>query len=229
MALVYNVEYKNSTKIGNHTIKFRAWSTKDEKDYLIAKDSLDEINDSMLYDMLVLPCLENKELSLSPIEKKKLIIEIRKVSLGSTFPMKYACKKCKNINDLDVELDDIITYKEPKYSEIKAHGMVFHLTSEVSSNLYKRLEETDNLIDKAFLEFLIHIESIEIDGKLEDDFSFDELYQFMNDLPSSIFDDIFPKFREMKGTLEFSLTTFCMVCNEKNLVDFDHLPNFLWT
>ena len=228
MALVYNNQFKNSTKIGDKEIKFRAWTTKDEKDFLIAKDSLEDIDDNLLYDILVTPCLEDNTISLSPLEKKKLILEIRKVSLGSTFPMKYSCVKCKSVNDLEVDLDDITTFKEPNFGSIEVQDIKFNFSAKVSQNLYKRLEEEKNLINKAFIELLIHIESIVIDGKVEDDFSFDELYEYMESLPSSVFDELYPKFKEMKGYIEFNLKTKCLICNNDNIVDFDHLPNFLW-
>ena len=84
-------------RLGQKVIKFRSWKTKDEKAYLILTESKDEITDEDLYETLILPCLEDKNLYLTNAELQKVIIEIRKKSLGESFEVKFICQneKCK--------------------------------------------------------------------------------------------------------------------------------------
>jgi hypothetical protein len=229
MALKYKVEYNNTATIGDNTYKFKPWTTKNEKDYLIAVESEKNITDSMLFDLLIKPCLENPDIVLSQNEQKMLIIQIRKKSLGATFPMRYACTKCKQVNDIDVNFDSIVKYESADYRDVTVDNMVFKFNGIASERLRSRLDNQDTNIDYAFTEFLLHIESITIDGELEDTFTFDELQEFIEELPTYIFDEVYKEFQSMKSSLEFELKTFCMVCNEENNVEFDHLPNFLWT
>ena len=229
MALKYNVEYNNTAKIGDRTFKFRPWTTKNEKEYLIVVESEEDITDEKLFNILIRPCLEDPEVALSDNEQKMLMIEIRKKSLGSSFPMRYVCKKCKQVNDLDVEFDKIIEFKPDNFSPIKIQNLVFNIGPIISKKASERLGEQESNIEYAFIDFLLHIHSIEIDGEIEDTFTFDELNDFIEDLPTYIFDDAYKQFQKMKSSLEFGLKTYCMICNEENNVEFDHIPNFLWT
>jgi hypothetical protein len=228
MALKYNVEYKNVAEIGEKRINFKPWTTKNEKDYLIAVEAEDNINDNLLYEILVKPCLEDPDISLTKNEQKMLMIEIRKKSLGGSFPMRYSCKKCKNVNDIDVEFDKIIRFKPDTWQDVQVDDIKFIFGDIATPNLKKRLDTAETKVDKAFIEFLIHIKEIEIDGTLENSFTFDELKAFVEELPTHIFDEAYKKFQAMKSSLTFELKTYCMICNEENDIDFEYLPNFLW-
>jgi len=229
MALKYDVQYKHTAIIGGKEIKFRPWNTKDEKDYLIATESKDVVTDEELFELLVRPCLENPNISLTPNEKKLLMIEIRKKSIGPEFPVRYKCIKCKQVNEIQVPFDKVVKYTESNFRSIKKENLVFNFTENMSESLKARRDNEENKIEKAFIDFLIHIKSIEIDGRLEDMFTFDELREFVESLPSYIFDDVFAQFQEMKGSLTFELTTYCAMCNTENKIDFNEgLPGFLW-
>jgi hypothetical protein len=229
MALKYKKEYNNIAVIGDKKIKFTPWTTKNEKDYLIAVESEKNIDDNLLFELLIKPCLEDQYIVLSNNEQKMLIIEIRKKSLGSTFPMRYVCTKCKQVNDIDVSFDQIIKFTPDNFKPVTIENMTFNFGNILSENLRRRLDEAETNVDYAFVEMLLHIHSIEIDGKLEDTFTYEELKEFVEDLPTYIFDELYKEFQKMKSSLDFSLKTFCIVCNTENEVEFDHLPNFLWT
>ena len=229
MALIYQKKYNHTAKVGDKEYKFTPWTTLDEKNYLLAVESEETITDTLLFDLLIRPCLEDDDVILSSDEQKMLMIEIRKKSLGTSFPMRYSCKKCKQVNDIDVEFDQIIKYSSPSYHDVEVQDMKFMFGEIASENLKSRLDDQNTNVDYAFTEVLLHIQSIEINGNIEDTFTYDELVQFMEDIPSSIFDKVFEEFQSMKGSLDFELKTFCMVCNTENNVEFDHIPNFLWT
>jgi len=229
MALIYNVTYDHEAQIGDRKFRFRPWTTKNEKDYLIAVESKDDIDDNLLFELLVRPCLEDKDVSLTVNEQKMLMIEIRKKSLGTSFPMRYVCTKCKQVNDIDVSFDQILKFKPDNFKSVEIENLKFNFGHIASENLKLKLKDTDTNVDYAFVEFLVHIQSIEIDGKVEDTFTFDELKEFIEELPTYIFDKVYKDFQEMKSSLDFELKTFCMICNTENEVEFDHIPNFLWT
>jgi len=229
MALKYKVEYRHIAKIGDRTFKFKPWNTRNEKEYLIAVEAEDEITDDMLFNILIRPCLEEQDVALSINEQKMLMIEIRKKSLGSTFPMRYICNECKNVNDIDVAFENIVKFRPDKFEDVEVDNMIFSFGNIPTQNLRNRLLEQETDIDYSFTEFLLYIRSITIDDEIEDTFTFDELKEFIEDLPTYIFDEVYKKFQDMKSTLEFGLDTYCITCNKENKVEFDHLPNFLWT
>jgi len=229
MALKYEPNYNHSAIIGDKTIYFKPWTTKNEKDYLLAIDSKDNIDNTLLFNMLIKPCLKDKNLSLTLNEQKMLMIEIRKKSIGETFSLNFTCKKCKNVNQIDIELDKIIKYKPDNFKSVTIDNMVFEFKNSPSENLKARLDNCENSIEYSFIELLIHISSIEINGEIEDTFTFNELTEFIEDLPSSVFDKLFKEFKDMNGSLEFELKSHCMICNEENDLNISSIPNFLWT
>lgn len=229
MALEYNVQYSNVAKIGDKEIKFKPWTTKNEKEYLIAVEAEENITDTLLYDILVKPCLENPNIVLSANEQKMLMIEIRKKSLGSTFPMRFACRKCKQVNDIDVSFDKIVKFRAEQWTDVTVDDITFVFGDIPSENLRKRLDDTNTNVDFAFVDFLIHIKEVKIQDRVEDTFTFDELKDFVESLPTYIFDEAFKQYQGMKSSLSFEFKTNCMVCGAENDIDFEYLPNFLWT
>lgn len=228
MALQFNQEYDSSTIINNKKIKFRPWTTRDEKKYLIAIDGNDELSNEDMFDILILPCIEDKNLSLTEDEKKMLMIEIRKKSLGDTFQLRFICQKCKKVNEMDVPFDSIVKFKEDEFSTstYKNISLVFDYIK--TNNLKDRMINESNKIEKTFIEFIIHIKEVEIDGKKETLFSFEELKEFIESLPSDYFDYFFKEFHKMKSKLEFIFEPYCIMCNHKNNIELEQLPNFLW-
>jgi len=229
MALKYERLFNNIATVGDKKIKFTPWTTKNEKDYLIAVEAEEKIDDSKLYDLLIRPCLEDPNITLSTNEQKMLMIEIRKKSLGHSFPMRYICRNCKQVNDIDVDFDKIVKFTPGNYKPVKIENMVFNFGDIPTDNLRKKLDDQETNVDYAFTEMILHIQSIEIDGKIEDTFTYAELKEFMETLPSFIFDNVYKEFQGMKSTLDFELKTYCITCNTENEVEFDHIPNFLWT
>lgn len=227
--LKYTVEYNNTAIIGDKEFKFRPWTTKNEKDYLIAVESEENITDKILYDILIRPCLEDPDVNLTTNEQKMLIIEIRKKSLGSTFPMRYACTSCNQVNDIDVNFDSIVKFKPDDFYNVTIDGIIFEFGNILSENLKSKLDNVSSKVEYAFIEFLLHIHSITIAGVKEDTFTYDELKDYVESLPTQIFDEAFTEFNKMKSDLTFELNTFCLACNAENEVDFGHIPNFLWT
>jgi len=228
MALKYVSEYNNTAKVGDKIFKFKPWTTKNEKDFLIAVEAEKDISDSMLYELLVKPCLEDQNVVLSPNEQKMLMIEIRKKSLGGSFPMRYACTSCGNVNDVDIMFDDIVKFSPDNFTTVEEDDIIFKFGPIVSENLKKKLDDTGSTTEYAFNEFLIHIQSIIYKEQLEDSFTFDELKTFVEALPSSVFDKIYDEFVKMKSSLTFEYSTKCIICNAENEIDFSNIPNFLW-
>jgi len=69
---------------------------------------------------------------------------------------------------------------------------------------------------------------LHIDGESQKGFTFEELYDFMEEIPTRIFDGFFAEYNNMKGSLDFKLETICNLCATENSINFESIPNFLW-
>lgn len=231
MALVYEKNHNFIAKIGDKKIKYRPWTTLEEKEYLLASSDEADLNDQEIYDLLIKPCLEDKDIILSNNEQRILMIEIRKQSIGTTLPANFSCQnpECLAINTLEIDLDEMTHFKPEKWEEVEIEDIKFIFGSIQSQALKDRLNNTENEVDKVFMEFLVHIKALVIKGKLENTFKFEELERYVYSLPVYIFDEAYKEFKKQRSSLKFNYETSCFKCGQKAEIDFEYLPNFLWT
>lgn len=229
MALKYEVGYDYTAKIGDKEIKFKQWTAKEERSYLQAiENTKTDITDKLIFDILIMPCIEDKNIVLSVQEQKLLLIEIRKVSIGETFKDVIVCKTCGNKEELEIKIDDILSYEKSNYKDIKIENMIFNIGEIKTNKAKERLIMDKGIINYIFTDFLLHIHSIDINGELNDKFTFKELEKFMDSLPTKIFDEVFEQYQLMVDSLELSYKYKCSECNEEEIIDYTNIPNFLW-
>ena len=230
MALVYNAGYDYESVIGDKKIKFRQWTAKEERKYLSSlEDEKTEFTDKTIYDTLILPCIEDKEIVLSATEQKKLLIDIRIESISEYVEeLAHKCPKCETENDIKVKINDFLKFVPAKYKDIEAGGMKFFM-GPIRTNKEKQfLKLKDGIVNYVFNDFLLHIHSIEIDGELNEGFKFKELQGFMDGLPTKIFDEVFEQYKDMIDDLEMNYTNSCPHCMEEEVIDYTTIPNLLW-
>jgi hypothetical protein len=233
MALKYKINYKFTAKIGDKEIKFKEWTAKEERKYLQAMENeKTKITDKLIFDLLILPCVEDKELVLSVQEQKYLLIEIRKVSIGQTFNDKITCSECEKETEYEIKIDDICSYEKAKYSKIEIkneeENFIFNIGPIRTNKEKEKLVLDNGIINYIFADFLLHIHSIEIDGELNEGFRFKELTDFMDSLPTRIFDEVFEKYQVMVDSLELKYKYKCPHCAVEDTKEYETIPNFLW-
>jgi len=231
--LKYKSSYKHTAQIGQKEIKFKEWTAKEERLYLEAIEDKDtKITDKVIFDLLVLPAIENKKLVLSVQEQKLLLIEIRIKSIGETFKDKIICSECEEEQTLDIKIKDICTFEEAKYSKVQVqdeeNNMIFNIGPIRTNKEKEKLIIDDGIINYIFTDFILHIHSVEINGKLTEKISYKELTNFMDSLPSRIFDEVFEKYQLMVDSLELKFAGTCPNCSAKETKTYENIPNFLW-
>lgn len=224
-------DFPFKVKIGDKTIKYRPWNTKEEKNYLLVSGSKENPTFEDIENILLTNCVENYDeikKDLTEGEKYLLLLEIRKFSISETIDLKFECVKCKKLNDLAAPLDKIVHYKEANYKEVKLDNKVFYFGKPKTEKLVERVREEKDPIEKEFKNLLIHIQKIEIDDEVFDSFTFEELYEFVSNLPAKEFDELSKEFNGMKEEFDVYLDTYCMFCNAENKVVFGGIEDFLW-
>jgi len=229
MALKYEASYDCEAVIGDKKIKFKQWTAKEERKYLMAMENeKTEVTDKLVFDLLILPCIEDKNLVLSVSEQKFLLIEIRKISISESFSDSITCEDCGEVKEVNIKIDDILSYEKAKYEKVPVDKFTFKL-GDIRTNKEKdRLNLDKGVINYVFTDFLLHIHSIDIDGDLNDKFSFKELEKFMDSLPTKIFDEVFEKYQTLTDSLELKYEFRCDSCNATETKDYTNIPGFLW-
>jgi hypothetical protein len=230
MALVYDIKYDYISEIGDKKIKFKQWTAKDERKYLqlIEKKEEKEVTDKSIFDALIAPCIEEKDIVLSASEQNKLLIDIRIESISEYIEDTYECEKCEKESEVKVKIKDCMTYKKADYKEIEAGDLKF-VFGDIKSNKEKeRLKLEDGVVDYVFTDFLLHIKGIEINGEMQTEFSFRELQKFVDKIPTKIFDEVFEAYRDMVDDLIIETEHICPHCDNKETLDYSYIPNLLW-
>lgn len=229
MALIYESGYDYTSVIGDKQVKFRQWTAKDERNYLklLEKDD-SEITDKIIFDTLLAPAIEEKDIVLSASEQKKLIIDIRCESISNFIEDEHECKSCGKKIDLKVKISEVMTYRPANYKEVQIKDLKF-VMGPIRTNKEKDLLKMDKgVVEYIFQDFLLHIHAIEINSELQDKFSHRELNKFIDKLPTKIFDELFEKYQKMVDEVELEYNWVCPECETKETIDYTYIPNLLW-
>jgi hypothetical protein len=229
MALIYESGYDYTSVIGDKQIKFRQWTAKDERNYLklLEKDD-SEITDKVIFETLLAPAIEDKEVVLSASEQKKLIIDIRCESISDIIEDEHECISCGKKTDLKVKISEVMSYRKANYEEVQIKDLKF-VMGPIRTNKEKDLLKMDKgVVEYIFQDFLLHIHAIEINGELQEKFSHRELNKFIDKLPTKIFDEVFEKYQKMIDEVELEYKWTCPECETKETIDYTYIPNLLW-
>jgi len=236
-------DYKLSYEMGNKIIKFRPWTTKDEREYLMFVDDTNkdgtritkDDEENQIFELLLKPCLKEPETILTLDEKRILLVEMRKISLGDSlnFPVECSNPDCKSINHFEVELDEIAQFKPFTPTDVNFKIYDDDITIKFgeikTENLLKRVQDSKSNVERSFNDLLAHITGININGDNKT-FNFDELKSFIDKLPVNKSDKISKEYKDMKSTFTLNnITRNCAICGEETYLIFsDGIPDFLW-
>jgi len=229
MALLYEADYKHISDLGDKQVKFREWTTKEERKYLnTIEKRKDDFTDKTIYDILISPCIEDKDIVLSSAQQKKLLIDIRIKSISKYVESEHECKSCKEKNNIKEEIENFMKYIPSKFKTVEIEDIKFHF-GDIKSNKEKNaLKLSDGIINYVFKDFLLHIDKIEMNEETHENLSLKDKEKFIDSLPSRIFDDVFDEYKEMVDDLELNYDFSCSECGTKETIDYTNIPNLLW-
>jgi hypothetical protein len=212
-------DYKYTVKLRDKEIKFRKWKVKDKKNFIEGLETSDQDKvEALVYD-----CIEDKNIGLSEEEFKYILLNIRRESVGKELSFDITCSSCGGEYTYT---DDIINIQVPNtksFGEIKSGNVSIKMGEIANAEYYKdAIKQCKTQAEKAFIDFLYHIK--ELNGS--DAFTFDALYEYVNNLDILIGEDILKQWEEMKFTFDNLQQLECTHCQNKEYVLFDELFGF---
>lgn len=228
MALKYTPKENLVAKIGDKEIEFTPWTAKNEREYLQLLEKDTPVTDKDIYDTLIAPSIKDKTIVLSSDEQKLLMIEIRKESLGKTFKDTIKCGKCEEEIEQEISIDEVVSYKKSSWEPIVVEDMTFILGDIKTNKAKEKLTADRGVVNYIFTDFMLHVHSIEINGEINDKFTFKELNDFMDSLPAKIFDEVFEKYQEQVDVLKLEHSFICPKCGHSDVISYGNIPGFLW-
>ena len=223
-------ETYHKIKVGNRTIEIKAWKTKDEKAYLIAKEQGD-LGDKTLFNILIKPCIKDfdeTEMNFSTNEEMYIMTKIREISLGNYIVMNFTCPHCKGYNEQELNLDNIVKYTPESWHDVQIDDYTFVFQKNTSNKAKERIEKCETAVEKDFTSIVLSIVEIKKDKEVFDTFTFDELYTFIESLDTKIFDELADEYFGMIDNITMEWETKCMLCDKEVQGNLETIPNFLW-
>lgn len=213
------MDYNHNIKIHGKEIKFRKWKVKDKKNFVKAMKSgnADEINN------IVFDCLEDRNIPLSEDEMKYILLHIRSVSLGSELSFNIDCMYCEKPYVYSGNIFDIMKPSWEDYGKIKVGDVQFDMGEIPNKEYYDdSINQCNTPEEKHFIDFLYHVKKL--NGS--DAFTFDSLFEYVNNLDLDIGEVVFNQWEQMRLSFNNVVDIKCPHCEEINAVEFDQLHGF---
>ena len=207
-------------------IKYRPFLVKEYKNLLTALDS-DNEEILRIVSELVDVCTFNKLKidTLANFDIEYLFLNIRAKSIGETSKLSMTCTNCENPVDFEVD----ITKLEVKKDADHTNRIMINDTMGVEMR-YPKFEEMLEIYQNFKSDNIVSlvcncINNVYTEEKIYDEFSNEEMIEWVNGFSKSQFDKLENFFLTMPKVTRH-IESDCPSCGHKNEVDLEGLQNF---
>ena len=212
-------EYKFSVQVGDKTVKYRKWKVKDKKTFIESMKA----GDLFGVEKIVFDCVQDKNQPLSQEEYRYVLMHIRGDSLGENLPFIIKCGECGERFPNTTSVKEIYTPRFGKYGTIKSGNTSFKMGEIQNKEYYiDAIHQCNTFEEQSFIDFLYHVR--EHNGN--NGFTFQTLYDAVNDLDVDVASDIFKQWEDMRFTYDDHIIETCPHCKTEQQVKVDTLYGF---
>ena len=212
-------EYKYSVKLRDKEITFRKWKVKDKKAFVQSV----ELGDPIKSNDIVYACLEDPTIPLTDLELKWVLLNIRAKSLGETLKFEIECGDCFKDYDYNANILEIQRPNFKPFDILKSGDITIKMGNISNKQYYEdAISQCNTEEEKFFIDFLYHVQ--ELNGS--DAFTFESLYDYINELDINIGEDIFKQWKEMSFSFDNIKEIECPHCGYVENIEFDELYGF---
>lgn len=207
-------------------IKYRPFLVKEYKNLLTALDS-DNEEILRIVSELVDVCTFNKLKidTLANFDIEYLFLNIRAKSIGETAKLSMACTNCQSPVDFEVDITKLEIKKEAD------HTNKIMITDTMGVEMrYPKFEEMLEIYQNSKSENIVSlvcncISNVYTEEKVYDEFTKEEVVEWVNGFSKSQFDKLETFFLTMPKVTRH-IESECSSCGHKNEVDLEGLQNF---
>jgi len=220
---VFPVELPSGRKVSIRKIK-----VKDLKEMLSLQDKMRPYN---LAIQLLEKTVDKPDIvsRLPKIDILKLLTELKKISYGENIELMYQCPKCRYQGEITVNLSEDVKYKpfDTRPIVINPHIEIecYPLPFEVEIQLEEQYG--DNLVDFNFNYLVKSIVKIKIDGEEIEDFTEEDVKEFLENLDTKDFEKLIEEFTERLGYFTIEKEVVCEHCSNKFVAEIARFEDFL--
>jgi hypothetical protein len=228
----YEVKIPSNKK----TYKFRPYTVREQKILLMMQES-ESVEDltrciTDLIESCSLSQISTKTLTYFDIEY--LFLKIRSKSVGETTNVSFKCNNivdevvCATMNEFEISLEDVeVTFNNSIKNEIQISKDIFiklrypNVNSAKYLEMYNKTKEVNYLVTAIIQD----IESVMDSDKIYEDYTEEELTEFVNSLDLSVFKNIL-EFYVNSPKLTKEITFICKKCKYSEIIVLSGLSDF---
>ena len=217
-------------------ISFRPYTVKEQKILLMLKESTEtEELITNLKDLIASCCIGTINIEkLTYFDIEYIFLKMRSRSVGETSTVTFKCNNtlrenvCGAISEIEVDLNSVeVDFSDSENQDISIENNIIIRLSYPGIRSVKLLEEYDNTrnIDSLIKAICLDIESIKDDETIYDDYSKQELEEFISNLSIDSFESILKFYisaPKLKKKIEFN----CKKCGHKDNIMLSGLSDF---
>lgn len=229
--------YQITLPVSKETVSFRAYTVREEKLLLIAKEDSNPMQVNLALNQIISNCSSVKEPEqLCEADRDYILIQFKSKLSGNIEQSTYICKhekedgtECGGLLQVDVDLDQIKLIEPIRESLFKLTptiGVKFRIptiedTDKVNQSVYQL--EIDREIEMMYcsLEFIFERDDV----TYKSDIARDEFEMWLLDLPSPQYDTISDFFKHLPK-LAYDTTVKCPSCGTEHQIHIEGLNSF---
>lgn len=221
------------------TIGVRGWKIKDEKDILFALDSDENAKQNKIEYLIkfLRKCTDNPKLfdQLSEVDLRKIAVEVRKLSKGTTVSYVYTCQKQTSKDNIcgtkiqdELNLVDSVHIKEFDCSPAQINDKLVVSYKDLSyEDSLKIYEKYSSMAQYAYYYMINSIEAVVYDNVTYTEFNESDMDEFLEQFDSDVLEKINEEFEKRVSNLTLKRKIKCRKCGDEIDVNFGDLYSFL--
>jgi len=225
----FNKEFSIQVKLpSGRKVSVKRLKVKDVKELLLLKENVSpyDLVIEMLKRALNDPTIAEK---LPKIDALYLLNEIKKLSFGETSEFQYECPHCGYKGEVEINLTEDLKYKPFSYKPIQlTPDLIIEVYDLPIIEVLELEKEYQNDVSKYDLEYLARsIVKITYKGEEIEDFTLEEVKEFIENLDVQTFEKLVNEFIERLGYITLQKKIVCDKCRKEFVAEITEIKDFL--
>lgn len=206
-------------------IHVRKWKVKDRKKF---KETIINKGENLtakdISDVLIFPCIQEKNILLTEEEQKYISSIIREISIGETFKFSFLCDadECDNVTELELKISDVNKPKFSNWSTVEISGIPVEFGEKIKPDFYFTKLNGASTEEKQDIDLAAHILKV---GD-EDALTFDEIMAMLEELDSDVYDKFVEEYNKQRFVQDNVHSVKCSKCSKEQMFAFDEIAGF---
>jgi len=225
----YQLKFKTFELPSGKNIDLTRMTIKIKKELLLLSEQ--EENKLKIIEKLVKEC-SNKDTSINKLSLADVFFaffQIIILSEGNEFEFKFKCLECgKENEEIKINLTEALKVKEFTGKNLQKIDEDLYIQFQ-PLNFYdymKIKEKYSTIVERKYYELLYSIKAIKYEGKVFKDFSIKEIEEFIDSLPSDLYELILLKYEEVRDKVYIDYILKCKFCNKEFKLYVEDIDDF---